>query len=516
MIEGELFGRALTVRQQRGRNWLRWASAYFGLFAVGLVLAALAWRSAPNAFSIGVAALLLTAVAWMVRPMLGMHLTLFFTFLGDAITVAWFPFTKNLSSRESLLYVADQATISPLELVLGFALVCWTVRHVARRERPIVYGPLFRPLAIFTIFVLFGFVYGVGRGGDLRVAVFEIRPLLYLPIVYFLVSNTAHTARQYRRLLWTAFSAALGQSLLSLLYFLRLDPAARKDLEALGEHGSTVPMNALFVFFIAACLFKGTSVRNRIVLAAMVVPVGWVYLISQRRASIVGFAVALVALGILLLWRQPKKFWKVVPVSVLAMTGYVAAFWNSTGDAAFPAQAVKSVISPSQVSAKDRASDLYRLIENFDLNFTIRENKLTGLGFGQRFLRPINLPDISFFEFYQYIPHNSVLWIWVKTGFFGFATMLYLFGRAMMVGSYRLRRAVDPADVVAVTTGVLFILMFAVFAYVDIAWGASNMVYLGFAFAICVNYPLPAPAPVQAARAANPTERAGALAESRG
>ena len=47
---------------------------------------------------------------------------------------------------------------------------------------------------------------------------------------------------------------------------------------------------------------------------------------------------------------------------------------------------------------------------------TIKAKPITGLGFGQRFYRPFPLPDISFFPFYEYMPHNSVLWIWIKTG----------------------------------------------------------------------------------------------------
>ena len=50
------------------------------------------------------------------------------------------------------------------------------------------------------------------------------------------------------------------------------------------------------------------------------------------------------------------------------------------------------------------------------------------------------MPDISFFEFWEYIPHNNVLWIWIKIGFFGFVAMLFMFGRGVQLGA----RSVDP------------------------------------------------------------------------
>ena len=71
---------------------------------------------------------------------------------------------------------------------------------------------------------------------------------------------------------------------------------------------------------------------------------------------------------------------------------------------------------------------MYRTVENLDINATINAKPLTGLGFGQKFYRPFPLPDISFFLFYEYIPHNSILWIWIKTGVGGFVAMLFLFG----------------------------------------------------------------------------------------
>ncbi|HEX2783689.1 MAG TPA: hypothetical protein VHN36_08890, partial [Ilumatobacteraceae bacterium] len=100
---------------------------------------------------------------------------------------------------------------------------------------------------------------------------------------------------------------------------------------------------------------------------------------------------------------------------------------------------------------------------------------------------------ISFYEFYRYIPHNSVLWIWIQTGFFGFVSMFFVFGRAMALAGRKLRLLTDPDDVIAVVVGATFVLMYAIFAYVDIAWDPRGTVFLGFAFAICANFPSPEP-----------------------
>ena len=84
---------------------------------------------------------------------------------------------------------------------------------------------------------------------------------------------------------------------------------------------------------------------------------------------------------------------------------------------------------------RDASSDLYREIENFDLVYTIRAEPLTGVGFGKPFYQPAPLPDISFFVFYRYIPHNSVLWIWLKMGFVGFVAMFFVIAAALRAAS---------------------------------------------------------------------------------
>jgi O-antigen ligase len=481
-----------SVARQIVRERWTWRFIYLAMLMVGAVLTVLAWRRAPGGISVAAALLLIVLGAWAVRPLVALHLTVFFVLVGDSVTTPWYPMAKNFSSTESILYFADRLTFSPLDLTLGFAMACLLLRRVANQV-PLVKSPLLRPLLVFTGFVVLGFVYGIARGGNSRVAVFEVRPLLYLPIVYVLASNLCRTAQQYRRLLWTAMGAVLCNSLLALYRYSGLSHSQKSSLESLGEHGAGVGMNTLFVLLFSACFLRGSSTRSRCVLILMALPVGWVYFLSNRRAAVIGLLAGLALLSVILFWRQPRTFWKAVPIVSVLLVVYVAAFWNSKSSAAFPAQAVKSVVSPNSLSARDQSSDLYRQIENNDLNFTIRQTKLMGVGFGNPFYQPYPLPDISSnFEFHSFIPHNSILWIWLQTGFAGFVAMMYMLGRALMVGASKIRRATDSLDVMAVTAAALFIAMLSVFTYVDIAWDARNMVLLGVAMALCANFPVPA------------------------
>jgi O-antigen ligase len=85
--------------------------------------------------------------------------------------------------------------------------------------------------------------------------------------------------------------------------------------------------------------------------------------------------------------------------------------------------------------------------------------------------------------------HNSVLWIWVKMGFFGFVSMLFMIARSIQLGGRAVVTARTPEQAAVVLTGVSYVIMFLVFAYVDIAWlGGRTTIFLAFAFAVCGDY----------------------------
>jgi O-antigen ligase len=202
----------------------------------------------------------------------------------------------------------------------------------------------------------------------------------------------------------------------------------------------------------------------------------------------VALFVGVAALTIVLYNKRRRMFWFFTPAAVVVSVGYVAATWNARGALGLPALAVKSVLFPDQLGAADRGSSLYRDIEAYDLWFTIQQQKVLGVGFGQKFLHPVALPDISFFEFWEYVPHNSVLWIWLKTGFLGFVAMLFLFGRAVQLGARSVFRVRSPEQTAIVVAGLAYVVMFLVFAYVDIAWDVRSTVFLALSFALCGDF----------------------------
>lgn len=461
---------------------------YAFVITATLFVGAVAWKTVPTPYSLAFFVLIAVLALFVTKPLLALHLTVFVTLVADGTTTKWYPAIKNLSSEESILYTHDALTITPLEVILfgGFAL--WGLWHVSTRRQTFVRGQFFWPIMVFSFFVFTGLLWGIGRGGDTRAAIWEIRPFFYLPIVYILVTNCCRTRAQFRRLLWTAVGALFVHALFGIGYWISLPEIDKIAAEGLGEHSASIHMNVVILLAIMSVLLKGCTRTSRFVLCLIALPISYEWLLNQRRAAVVALALGFIMFVATLYWRQRATFRRFVPIATVLAIGYVGAMWNSTSSAAFPAQAVKAVIAPTDASSADQSSDLYRIIENYDLNFTIRATPLMGVGFGQQFYRPIPLPDISFFEFYLYIPHNSILWVWLKTGFGGFLALFYLLANVLMTGARAIRTAPPGTDLMISAATVMYVAMFSLFAFVDIAWDARSTLFLAMCISFCSQY----------------------------
>jgi hypothetical protein len=472
-----------TVARVQREGTLTWWKSYSLYVAATSLVAALAVSTAPRPFSLAFVLLMVVVGICVARPAAGVYLVVFFAVLGDP-AMGWYPFNKDFSSPSSILYINNQIIFNPLELCLLALTIGWILQLAAARRWTFRRGRLFVPMMLFTGTVLFGLAHGLKTGGDTNAALWEVRSVLYLPLLYLLLTNLFTERKQYQRLYWLISVAVFGYGLVALQKYNSLSSAQREQLQSIVSHGATLPMNALLVLLLASLMFPGGSLARRALLPFMLVPLAYIYILSERRAAFIALIAALGLLGITLFWTNRAAFWKVVPVVLVVGTLYTAAFWSDeTSSAGFPAQAIKSVIAPGEVSDRNQSSDQYRILEKYDLVFTMKSSPVLGIGFGKPFLRPAPLPPIAPFLLEPYMPHNSILWMWLKTGVAGFALMVFLFGLTIHTGGREVLRR-PRGDSGAITlTSTAFVVMYAVFAYVDIAWDPSNIVLLGVAMA---------------------------------
>jgi len=467
-----------TVSARRFRSSLIWTLWFCIILGFSGLVGLLMLRTEPDISQIAWLFYLAGAIAILCEPRYGIYLLVFFTLVGDGLLTPWYPFTKNFSSAESIFYLNDALIINPLESYIVLTFLSWFGRDLMKRELKFYSGEILLPALIFFAFIVFGLVYGIGTGGNVNIALWEFRPIFYLIAMIILTGNLIKTRAQVNHVLWAAVLAIFIESLIGNHFFLVKLGGSLAGYSAITEHAAAIHMNALLVFMLGAWIYKASPAK-RIILTTMFPFVFLTYLATQRRAAFLTLGIALVFMAVLLYRENKRAFFLIVPPIAVVGIIYVLAFWNNNGTLGLPAQAIKSMVAPDQASAADLSSNIYREIENVNTHFTIQQKPLTGVGFGQKFFILVPLPDISFFAWWQYLPHNSIIWIWLKAGVGGFVAMLFFIGTALIVGTRALWR-MPGGDMSAVAlTLLLYIIMHFIFAYVDISWDTKSMVFLG-------------------------------------
>lgn len=468
----------LTANAQARRNstvlwsWLVFLTGITGL--VGLLMA----RGGANPSSIAWLCYFAGAIAILYRPRLGVYLIIGFALVGDNVLLPWYPFNKNFSSYESILFVSKSLIFSPLETYIVLTYVSWLGRAGMQRKIEWYAGPLFWSMLIFTGFITFGLVYGLSRGGSVNIALWETRSIYYIPAMFVLTTNLVHKRSDVNALLWTIAIALFALSVSGVWFVATELNFNFKLVESIAEHGFSIRANTFFILLIAAWLFRDTSVK-RIVLPLMSPLVLISYFANQRRAGYITIAIALLIVAIVLYRENRRAFWLIVPIVCVCAVVYLAAFWNASGGLGAPARAIKSVIVKDAGNARDNASNVYRVIEDANIMFTIKTAPLTGIGFGKPFYIVYPMPDISFFIWWQYITHNSIMWMWMQAGVGGFISMLFLIGSTIINGLRVLWRMPSDNMSVAALTAVLYVVMHFIYAYVDMSWDIQSMAYIG-------------------------------------
>lgn len=431
------------------------------------------------------------ALAWLIfmmvvgtifyNPRYGIYLIVGFTVAADGVLLPWYPMSKNLSSPESIMYLGRIASFSPLEILLALLVLSWLLRLLATRRFTVPFSPILFWTLIFVAFVALGFAYGIFRSGDTTIALWSIRSMFYLPIMVLMVSQYIETREHVRVLFWSVLFGLTFNALYGF-YFVAIQLNwAYAELNEIAEHPLSIQWNTIFLL-AAMLIFLARAepvTRPMLWYTLLLLPfLLVVYIGNQRRAGYLALAVALIVFALLLFWFHRRIFLIFVLIPGLLFGTYLVAFWNVQSAPGAVAQMIRAEVDPPP-DTRDSSSNLYRDLENANLLYTIRQAPLLGIGFGHAFYKPFPMADISFFIWADYIPHNSILWIWVQTGLGGFFAMMMLIGVSLALGARRLFQA-PPGEMRAFAfVAFSYVLMHVLFTYLDIAWQPQSMVYLG-------------------------------------
>src|SRR5690348_5753143 len=102
-----------SVRAQVRRSSFVWWFWFLGLLSLTSLLGVFFLRRTPTPAAIGWLCFLVAVIAIFYQPRYGVYMLAGLTLVCDSILTPWYPFVKNLSSGESLLYLGRATIFSP-------------------------------------------------------------------------------------------------------------------------------------------------------------------------------------------------------------------------------------------------------------------------------------------------------------------------------------------------------------------------------------------------------------------
>ena len=422
----------------------------------------------------------IVVVGVLAHPAIGLYVL-----FGSAILFEQFTIEGIVPITQSKFFVNINAyTALPIRLSLADLLILLTLASLLI-QRLRANGELLRMgvfgwaiLGYFSVFIL-GTVIGVARGGtwNADVALAELRAPFHLCVVYFLAANLVRDRRQLPIFMWLFVLVVVVKAVQAIFSY--------NDVQNLSYSLRTINSHEDVVFF-------GGAIALAVVAALLGLRTGLVYalfallpiiliaeLVANRRVGIIALGATLAAIVVMTLFTNPRRGALVVGLGSVALGMYALIFWDAAGPVAEPLRALRAVVDASATSLVDQYSNAWREIEHQNIAYTIRQLPLTGVGVGQHYLFEREPTDIPF-QYWRFITHDAVLWLWLKAGPLGAFALWFLVARALLVGAALYRRLNEPWLRWVVTLPIALVISQIVFSSVDLGLTYSRtMIVLG-------------------------------------
>jgi hypothetical protein len=336
-------------------------------------------------------------------------------------------------------YVLDPTAIKlrPFDLVmLAILIVSSSKRDGSGPYVPQMKSALFLVLGTTVLW----FVLGVLRGGDARNASWQTYLILSTILFAFTIASTFRTPAHYRGLAKWFLAAALYRAVMCWISYFTWGREKVGEAGAyLTSHEDTITwILAILSLIVDAVTRRSAAVtsRNLMGILLFVGAIQW----NSRRLAWVSLGMGLVVMYFLFpkgvakrrIARAVKMF---APVLLL----YVVVGWGSQAKIFLPLRSLSSV------STHEDSSTLARNAENLGLIATANYNStLTGTGWGRPYVCLTRKYDISAFELWQYMPHNSILGLLAFTGMLGFAGFWLAMPTAVFLNARVAQLSKDP------------------------------------------------------------------------
>ena len=423
----------------------------------------------------------LVGLAVITRPIVGVYLLFGAALLFEQTDV---PGVAPLTDQSHIWQRLDFFTGIPVPLSIADLLMVLTVtalvtHRVTHRQGALRLGPFGWAVAAYGAVFAVGTVIGIARGStwNLGATVAEVRAPLHMCVMYFLAANLIRDRVQLNVLVWELVALA-GVKALQAIWAYIDGLSLPYALEAVTGHEDVVFFDLTLAVLLLLTLLR---VRTRLVygLYAVLPLIVLAELFTQRRVAFIALGAVIVSITLLTFVIDRRRAFTFALLGAVAVGAYVPLFWDEGGALGEPIRAVRATLDPDSVSVKDLLSDHWREIESRNIEFTLRQLPLTGVGVGQQYLFHEEPPEPDL-AYWRYWTHNALLWLWLKAGPLGGFALWLLVSQVLATSASLFVRVRDPNIRWMVALPVLIVTIQIAFSSIDMGLTHSRtMVVLG-------------------------------------
>lgn len=371
----------------------------------------------------------------------------------------------------------------PFEGLLALTALSLLLRP---RYRP-AFGRLPRIAWLVPPLMAFGVLHGIDAGSKEGLLWHDLRALAFGTVAFLVAAGFARERSfPVERVLLVGVGALAVVTLARFAIW--ADPNHSKVADGLQfAHESSVIFGIGFILATLR-LVQARSPGRKLGLLAWDILVLAAMMASGRRAAMLCLFAGALVLFWLLIPRRPLLMSTLALATLFGGGWLLTSQWDSgSGILSQPVRAIRSQIDPS---ARDASSDDYREIERENVVATLQNAPFAGVGFGQEYDElggKVVLLDQWQLQFIM--PHQSVLWLWLKMGMAGVTVFLTLWvlglQRALSACRATSRQEIPVLPIVTASA----LLMCLLFASVDTA-GTTRFTAV-FATALAVALAMP-------------------------
>ncbi len=431
-----------VLRQEQ--PWFRYAIALVAI-GVGVALA-----TNPGGKIIAIGLVLAAATLWSLRSVILGWLVIV-TFFDDPGQRPYFDLWESPIQHVANFWHDTLGTsipglnipTSPM-LLVGFISVARAATNRTgaglRRETPQVTLPRWFGTSVLLAFgaIFFFAFYGAITGGDVQQTYHQIKGMM---IGLTLVASTPVVATPaFVDLFWRVmFAIAIYRAFLAIYVFMSIGRFLPEAPVYVTSHYDTVIWILALIWVISRFVEDPSSRARQALLLTLPIILAALQFNNRRTAWVILGGGVLY----LIISATPAVKARLRPVMAVGtpfMFLYLAAgLVGPRHPVLAPAQSVTSVI------VQDDASSVTRIIEDFNLFFTMRQTFPLPAGFGKPYTEFIVADDISeFFAQYRFLPHNSLLGLLMMAGPIGVALILAPYVGALFVTHHMRKASTDP------------------------------------------------------------------------